>query len=127
MLLAASGAAAQQAAPDAAPEAIAKMQSPTVARVEVDWAAAQAALAGFAQLTAPDQAAGATAGDALVRLNAVTEKVFPKIATSSVPVLLPFDTAAFLRDAAAGETGGAAKYSCRLPSSDILLSGPLRL
>ena len=82
-----------------------------------DWAAAQAALAGFAQLTAPDQAAGAAAGDALARLNAVTEKIFPKIAASSVPVLLPFDTAAFLRDAAAGETGGGRQVPCRLPSS----------
>ena len=127
MLLAASGAAAQQAAPDAAPEATVKMQAPTVARAEVDWAAAQAALAGFAQLTAPDQAAGAAAGDALTRLNAVTEKIFPKIATSSVPVLLPFDTAAFLRDAAAGETGDGRQVPCRLPSPDILLSGPLRL
>ena len=124
MLLAASGAAAQQAAPDAAPEAIATMQSPTVARVEVDWAAAQAALAGFAQLTAPDQAAGATAGDALVRLNAVTEKVFPKIATSSVPVLLPFDTAAFLRDTAAGETGGVAKYFAGFRALTFFYPGP---
>jgi hypothetical protein len=124
MLLAASSAAAQQAAPDAAPEATAKMQAPTVARAEVDWAAAQAALAGFAQLTAPDQAAGPAAGDALTRLNAVTEKIFPKIATSSVPVLLPFDTAAFLRDAAAGETGAAAKYLAGFQALTFFYPGP---
>ena len=37
---------------------------------------------------------------ALVQLNAVTSQIFTGIGRSPIPVLLPFDTAAYLRDAA---------------------------
>ena len=45
--------------------------------------------------------AGTAPADALARLNEATAKVFPGIAASPAPVLVPFDTRAYLRDLAA--------------------------
>jgi hypothetical protein len=90
-LLFAPPAMAQSAAPDA-------MMSPRLVAANVDWSAADAALAELA------------AGQSLPQLNAAAAKVFPAIAASPVPVLLPFDTAALLRDTAQGAAGDAGKY-----------------
>jgi hypothetical protein len=85
------------------------MKSARIAVAEVDWDAARAALVGLAPAASPDTAAAAPAKDPLQLLNAATDRIFPKIASSTVPVLLPFDTAAFERDqaGAAGSAGGA--------------------
>ena len=78
------------------------MKAPKVALADVDWDAVRAALANFG--TSNDEKG------ALARLNAATAKVLPNIATSPVPVLLPFDTAAYLRDSAQGSAGDTSKY-----------------
>jgi hypothetical protein len=73
------------------------MQSPRISPVHVEWDAVAA------ELKATD-AGGAQAADTpqiMARLNHATGERFPNIATSPVPVLLPFDAAAFLRDRAA--------------------------
>ena len=82
------------------------MTSPRIVAVDVDWNAARAAFASFdQQQPAAGEAADAAPADALVRLNDATAKIFPKAAASGVPVLLPFDTAAFLRDRAQSTAG----------------------
>ncbi len=124
LLFASAAAAAQEALPGVAQQAAADMKAPTVSSADVDWGAARAAIAGFDQLTARDDTAGVPAPDALVRLNAATEKIFPKIATSPVPVLLPFNTAAFLRDEADGKTGETAKYLSGFHASTFFYPGP---
>ncbi len=100
-------AAAQAPSPAApAPDADA-MSSPRLTSATVDWSAVRAALADLDPGKTQDSA---SAADVLTRLNAASGKVLPDIATSPVPVLLPFDTAALLRDAAQGATGEAGKY-----------------
>ena len=122
-LVFAAPAAAQQAVPEVAQRAAAEMKGPIVLSVDVDWDAARAALAGLDQLTAPDATAGAP--EPLTRLNSATEKIFPKIATSPVPVLLPFDTAAFLRDQAQGTTGDDSnKYLSGFHAPTFFYPGP---
>ncbi|MGD0024018.1 MAG: M23 family peptidase, partial [Xanthobacteraceae bacterium] len=125
-LLFASTAAAQEAAQEAAPGPAAgvaqdvapEMKSPRVLSADVDWGAVRAALADFAPLGSQDDSGGATT-DAVARLNEATKKIFPKIGVSPVPVLLPFDTAAFLRDeAAGGAVGGAVGNSKYLSGFD---------
>lgn len=108
LLLLASAANAQKAVEVIPPEQAPEMKNPTVASVNVDWSAARAELAAFDHLTRPEDAAGTAARaapDALTRLNAATEKIFSGIAASAVPVLLPFDTAAFLDDRSRGTAG----------------------
>jgi hypothetical protein len=82
------------------------MTSPRIVAVDVDWNAARAALASFdQQQPAAGEAADSAPADALIRLNDATASIFPKAAASGVPVLLPFDTAAFLRDRAQSTAG----------------------
>ena len=103
---------APSAVQDTPPEAVPPsalgpaMTDPRTTSFDVDWNAARAALAGLDQSDAPEETAGAPPLDAFARLNAATEKIFPKASASSVPVLLPFDTAALLRDQAQDATGG---------------------
>ena len=62
------------------------MQAPRVTLSQVNWA--EAALSLPADITGrPEQE--------FLKINAQTEKRFPGIARSSVPVLLPIDLAAF--------------------------------
>src|ERR1700739_2376707 len=72
----------------------AEMQPPRVSYINPDWEAVAADLTS----TAPAQ------GPTLADLNRATAQLFPNIAASPVPVLLPFDTAAFLSDRDAGVT-----------------------
>jgi hypothetical protein len=104
----ASPAVAQDAAQEAAPEVA--MKSPNISSVTVDWDAARAALAALQQAGSGDAPAGAPAPDVFAQLNIATATIFAKIATSPVPVLLPFDTAAFLHDQAQATGGDATKY-----------------
>lgn len=107
----ASPAAAQEAPPPGAaivPAPEIEMQTPRVSFAEVDWAAARVALAGIDPLA----------------LNAATEKLFPKIDISPVPVLLPFDTAAYLKDDAAGSLGDISKYFSGNQTLSFFFAGP---
>jgi hypothetical protein len=91
---------------DAAPQ----MKSPRVLLADVDWAAVRAELANSASPAIQAALSGAPTTDAVTRLNEATRKIFPKIDVSPIPVLLPFDTAAFMQDDAAGLAGDKTKY-----------------
>src|ERR1700730_12925534 len=63
---------------------------------------------------------------ALVQLNAVTSPVFPGIGRSSVPVLLPFDTAAFLNARLSGAPSSlsVSRYQADFRAADMFDAGP---
>jgi Peptidase family M23 len=69
-----------------------EMKSPHISVAKVDWDAAAASIA--------DKPAG-TPAEAFARLNTAAGISFPGIAGSSVPVLLPYDVDAFIKDRAA--------------------------
>ena len=130
-LLFASTAAAQQATQDPVKDSAetsteaqaSAMNSPRVSSMDIDWVAARASLAGLDELAAHDDTSSAPSLDLLGRLNAATGTIFPKIATTPVPVLLPFDTAAFLRDRAQGQTGDSSKYLSGFEAATFFHSG----
>src|SRR5262245_1003893 len=68
------------------------MKSPQILVAKVDWDAAAASIA--------DKPAG-TPAEAFARLNTAASISFPGIAGSSVPVLLPYDVDAFIKNRAA--------------------------
>jgi len=109
----------QEPAPEHPLEPALEMKLPHISVAEVDWASVRTALAGFDTLASHDDET-----DVLMRLNAVTAKAFADIATSPVPVLLPFDTAAYLRDAAQGNAGDATKYLSGFTGVPIFFPGP---
>lgn len=102
LVLAAVATAAAAQEPQAAPAPQVQMKPPRISAVAVDWASVRAALATVPPL-------GAT-NHKLARLNEATRSVFADIANSAVPVLLPFDTASFLADKAAGAAADNSKY-----------------
>jgi hypothetical protein len=104
---------AQQQAPaiESAPDVT--MHSPHVSFYDTDWTAARASL--------PAAAAGT---DTLAQLDAAAGKILPKIGTSPVPVLLPFDTTGFLQDQAQGTTGDAGKYFLGFGTPALFFPGP---
>ena len=108
-LVFASPAVAQTAAPD-------EMQAPRLSAADVDWSAVRTALADLDPLKSQ--------ADALTQLNAAIAKVLPKIAASPVPVLLPFDTAAYLHDTALGAAGDASKYLSGFSAATLFFPGP---
>jgi hypothetical protein len=115
----ASPAMAQAASPDAAvPDA---MTSPRLTSATVDWSAVRSALADLDPLKAQDNAAAA---DVLNRLDAASAKFLPDVAASPVPVLLPFDTAALLRDAGQETIGDASKYFSGFGAATLFFPGP---
>jgi hypothetical protein len=93
-----------------------QMTSPRLSAADVDWSAVRTALLSLDLPQAQD--------DALTRLNAAVAKIFPKIAASPVPVLLPFDTAAYLRDAALGAVADAGKYWSGFAAATLFFPGP---
>jgi len=109
LLLALGGAAAvaEDAAPNPIPaqSAFQTMKPPRLTYAEVDWRAAAATLdddnLGSTQPMRPRHAARLTY-PALTRLNNIMAAYFPALATSPVPVLLPFNVTARLRDQANG-------------------------
>jgi hypothetical protein len=84
-----------------------QMKSPRIAPVRVDWAAAVSELHAIEALNpampveAGETSRQAATGGLFARLNHATGERFLHIDASPVPVLLPFDTAAYLRDRAA--------------------------
>ena len=87
----------------------------SISIVRPDWNAVRADAA---------ELAGAAPADALARLNEATTKIFPGIATSPAPVLVPFDTRAYLRDLAADPAKPAAGYFRGFQATGFFLSGP---
>ena len=90
-----------------------EMKSPRISSTQVDWDAAAL------ELTSIDSRQHADLPAAMADLNRATGERFANIAASPVPVLLPFDTAAFLRDRAdtahaADATAGAARRTSGL-------------
>ncbi len=96
------------------------MKSPRVSSEDVDWVAVRAALSDLSPLLVEDRPDG-TKTDALARLNEATQSAFPNIAASPIPVLLPFDTAAFLKDKAAskGAAPDRSKYFGGFTASNV--------
>jgi hypothetical protein len=111
------------------------MQGPRLSHIDADWTAAAADLEA---VTAPDAAApddpthaagpeapsDAAPPTSLDGLSQATGDLFAGIATSPVPVLLPFDTATYLRDRAAGTAKPVDQYLAGFHLSPFFLPGP---
>jgi len=123
-LLLASSAFAQDAAPTRATEPAPEVEikSPLLSFPAVDWSAARAKVAGFAEPAGPGEPAAMP--DPLTRLDAASEKILPNIAASPIPVLLPFDPAALLRDQAQGAAGDASRYFSGFQNPIVFFPGP---
>ena len=105
------------------------MKPPRLSYAEVDWSEAVATLAGIDELkplaTPLMSRAAHSMPRSLARLNNVMSPRFPGIATSPAPVLLPFDTAALLRNQAAGDSGdGEDRYLSGFRSVRFFYPGP---
>jgi hypothetical protein len=110
------------------------MKAPRLTHINVDWKAVAADLASIDPLTAPrppEPSAGhppdaaTDRAPAIADLNRATADLFPDIAASPVPVLLPFDTTAFLNDRAAGITSKRVDdYLSGFHLSPFFLPGP---
>ena len=89
--------------------------SPHTTRFKPDWEAARASLAGVPQGVA-------TASDHLADLTRIVSDVFPAVAVSPVPVLLPFAAADYARDRA--ETPASADSYSEFRPTKFFLAGP---
>ena len=78
------------------------MKGPRVSHALVDWEAAGAELSAIEALKPTD-----TPAERFALLSRATGERFAGIAASPVPVLLPFDAAAYLRERAAGTASDA--------------------
>jgi len=94
-----------------------EVEAPRVILSQVNWAEAATSLS--------DHGIDTPAAE-FARINAQIEKRFPGIATSSVPVLLPIDIAAFRKDAASGwpDVAASDKYFGPFHPSKLFLPGP---
>ena len=94
-----------------------EIEAPRTTLSQINWDAAAASLSERG-----DEPPAA----AFARLNAVSEKRFPGIAQSGVPVLLPFDVDAFGKEVAAGQADAATsdKYFGDFRPSKFFLPGP---
>jgi hypothetical protein len=103
-----------------------EMQAPRLTHIHPDWSAVATDLGAIVPPpAAPSQAdASAPAAPSIADLNRATADLFPNIASSLVPVLLPFDTAGFLNDRAAGVTRRADDYLAGFHLSPFFLPGP---
>ena len=110
------------------------MRLPQIASAKVDWMAALASLSEVAELRStaltvpprqPRSSSSRPVPRALARLNAAMAQRFPGVTRSPVPVLLPFDTAALLRDLAAGNAAeGNERYLSGFQASKFFYPGP---
>ena len=106
-----------------------EMKSPRISPTHVDWSAVAVELAGHsaagsaapeAPVADPPALEPALATELVASLNRATSERFADIAASPVPVLLPFDTAAFLRDRAT-KASDAASGGVAAPAGNYLL------
>jgi len=98
-----------------------QIASPRLSAVTVQWQAALAALAS------EGLAPGESESERLARLNAASGRYLPDLATSPVPVLLPLDVAAVLRDQANGRADNASNgddYFAGFRRPHFFFSGP---
>src|SRR5262245_9746939 len=86
------------------------MKSPRIAPTRVDWDAVAVELDAPKPVVVPE---------VMAKLNRATSERFANIAASPIPVLLPFDTAAFVRDRAAAASDPAAA-SANAPANAYL-------
>lgn len=93
---------------------------PQISVVRADWGRAVAELAQLPLATATDP----DTSRPLEELNAALDAPFPDIAASPVPVLLPLDAAAYLRDRAAGTALGIDRYLQGFRASRYFNAGP---
>lgn len=94
--------------------------APRISPVQVKWLEAVAPNGA-----APDPAATVThAKPDLSRLNGALAKYFPQVASSPLPVLLPFDIDAFLQDQAAGNVTSVEPYLSGFKPTEFFLAGP---
>src|SRR5262245_26367330 len=108
------------------------MQPPRLSSAQVDWSEAVAALADIdvlrvAALGSSRRTArtSRTLPPVIARLNAIISSRFAGVAISPVPVLLPFDTGALMRDQAAGTaTIENHRYLFGFQSADFFYPGP---
>src|SRR5262245_54405933 len=89
------------------------MKSPRITPTHVEWAAVAVEL-GTREVPKP-----VVVPQAMAKLNRATSERFANIAASPVPVLLPFDTAAFVRDHAAAASDPTAA-SANAPADNYL-------
>ena len=89
------------------------MKSPRIAPTHVDWDAVAV------ELDALDVPKPVVVPEVMAKLNRATSERFANIAASPVPVLLPFDTAAFVRDRAVAASDPAAA-SANAPADTYL-------
>jgi hypothetical protein len=108
-----------------------EMQPPRLTHIHPDWDAVATDLGatvsptGVSPTGVSPAGASPTGAPSIADLNGATAALFPNIAASPVPVLLPFDTAAFLADRAAGVTGKRADdYLSGFHLSPFFLPGP---
>lgn len=95
------------------------MQAPRLTHINPDWDAVAA------DINAAAPAPSAPSTESIADLNRATADLFPNIAASPVPVLLPFDTTAFLNDRAAGSTDKRVDdYLSGFHLSPFFLPGP---
>jgi len=114
-----------------------EMKPPRLSFAEVDWGAVIAALADIGSLRPPTPATkyrlayagmtgvGRVPSPALARLNTVMSQRFAGLTNSPVPVLLPFDTEALLRDQASGTAAaGNTRYLSGFHAANFFYPGP---
>jgi hypothetical protein len=126
--------AEEQFAAAQAPAPRAEMRPPQIATAKVDWSAALGSLTDVADLRTvipstharpPRIGSGRPVPHALRRLNAAMAHRFAGVARSPVPVLLPFDTGALLRDLAEGTaTDSNERYLSGFQPSKFFYPGP---
>lgn len=130
LALGGAGATAQNAAPNTVPaqSTFQPMKPPRLSYAQVDWRAAAASLGednlGSVQ---PTRTRGTvrTSYPALARLNSIMSAHFPALAASPVPVLLPFDVSARLRDQADGTVPeDATRYFSGFHAATFFYPGP---
>lgn len=110
------------------------MRPPQLVNAKVNWTEALSELSAIPQLGAQALSArqrherlraSAPAPRALTRLNAAMAARFPGVAMSPVPVLLPFDSVALLRDLDAGSASeGNERYLAGFRASNFFYPGP---
>jgi hypothetical protein len=103
-----------------------EMRPPRLVTATIDWSAALASLSDVAELQAAARPITTRPlPRALARLNAAMSARFPDLARSPVPVLLPFDTDALLRDLESGSAPeGSERYLSGFEASKFFYPGP---
>ncbi|MFB9265503.1 M23 family peptidase [Bradyrhizobium erythrophlei] len=114
-----------------------EFRTPSISAMRVEWRAAldqlrqeigtQPAVAANFSFASQRRVAGSDprATPALVQLNAVTAPIFPGIVSSPIPVLLPFDTAAYLDARQHGAPDGLSlqRFQADFRAADVFHAG----